>query len=124
MFCHVYSVMFNIFPLLIFFCNFQNSIILASNAAISLSPIVGVGTGVAFTLIAIFLLLGLKSRRACSSPSNQPMTTSPPKKRSNNGQHQPKDSDMYEEKDPDLIPAKYLGTICLTKLIKNVADAK
>jgi len=86
---------------------------LASSAAISLSPIVGVGTGVVFTLIAIFLLLGLKSRRACSSPSNQPMATSPPKKRSNNGQHQPKETDMYEEKDPDLIPAKYLGTFVM-----------
>ncbi|XP_065338452.1 nephrin-like isoform X2 [Cloeon dipterum] len=79
-----------------------------SSAAISLSPIVGVGTGVAFTLVALFLLLGIKSRRACSSPSNQPMTASPPKKRSNGNQHQPKDPDMYEEKDPDLIPAKYL----------------
>ncbi|XP_059476951.1 nephrin-like isoform X2 [Neocloeon triangulifer] len=79
-----------------------------TSAAISLSPIVGVGTGVAFTLVALFLLLGIKSRRACSSPSNQPMTASPPKKRTNGGQHQPKELDLYEEKDPDLIPAKYL----------------
>lgn len=53
------------------------------------------------------------------------MTTSPPKKRTNNGQHQPKDSDMYEEKDPDLIPAKYLGTACVVFYIKffNLIDA-